>query len=131
MPSVLQMNKKQKPGFYVLGPSHMLRELPLVTTLAGPCSLLVLLGVSLVSSAPSSLFLFVLKALVEISTWKEGCSWRVGKEVHASPLEMFLGSLCITGGSCTRSKEGGQKADPLVPASRNVLFGKGMGHVNS
>lgn len=47
------------------------------------------------------------------------------------PWKCFLGSLCITDGSCTRSKEGGQKADPLVSASRNVLFGKGMGHVNS
>lgn len=95
MLSVLQMNKKQTPGSYVLGPSHMLRELPSVTTLAGPCSLLVLLGVSLVSSAHFSLFLFVLRAVVEISTRKEGCSWRVGKEVHASPLEMFSWAACV------------------------------------
>ena len=108
MLSILQMNKKQKPGFYVLGPPHMLRELHLVTTLAEPCSLLVLLGVSMDSAAHSSLFPFVLKAVVEISTWKEGCSWRVRKEVH--PWKFFLGSQCITGSSCTRNKEGGQKA---------------------
>lgn len=75
----------------MLGPPHMLRELHSVTTLAGPCRLLVPLGVSLVSSAHSSLFLFVLKAVVEISTWKAGCSWRAGKEVHASPLGTFPG----------------------------------------
>lgn len=94
MLSILQMNKKQKPGFYVLGPPHMLRELHSMTTLAEPCNLLVLLGVSPVSSAHSSLFPFVLKAVVEISTWKEGCFWRVGKEVH--PWKFFLGNLCIT-----------------------------------
>lgn len=45
----------------------------------------------------------------------------------SSPWKFFLGSLCITGSSCTRNKEGGQKAEPLLPASS--CFGKGMGHV--